>query len=45
MSDLLTQQELIIQAGLKLLDLRRLEAAGLLNPTQRNPDRYRPKAG
>lgn len=41
--EMLTKQELCQQAGLKQIDLQLLEAAGLLNLTQRDPDRYRPK--
>lgn len=40
---MLTLEELCRQAGLKLSDVYQLEAAGLLNPTRRNPVRYRPK--
>ncbi|MCA9942039.1 MAG: MerR family transcriptional regulator [Anaerolineales bacterium] len=40
---MLTKQELCQQAGLKRSELQQLGTAGLLNPTQRNPDRYRPK--
>lgn len=40
---MLTKAELCQQAGLKGSDLEQLEAAGLLTPTQQEPDRYRPK--
>lgn len=43
MGEMLTKAELCQQAGLQESDLQQLEAAGLLNPTRRDPDQYRPK--
>ena len=43
MDRMLTKTEFCQRAGLQVSDLQQLEAAGLLNPTQHEPDRYRPK--
>jgi len=40
MEKMLTKAELCQQTGLKQCDVQQLEAAGLLNPTQQEPDRY-----